>query len=236
MSENQNDPTSAPGGIEAIDPARSRLELESLRDERLARLESLERVGAEPLEVARLRLDLAENLNGLGDYAAAWEQARQAFDVFLAAEAWQEAAETCDVLYQAEQPDSIAALGMGVWLGVTYPIDPSTSVALLQHVVEETPANSDGGAVAAVAAHYLADLRGGESRDSLMFFTSQLIAQVARRHRNIEGAEQIKLWMDVLELNDPDVFLPRLAQVVDAIVGDRWWFDRDALRARLPVN
>jgi len=24
--------------------------------------------------------------------------------------------------------------------------------------------------------------------------------------------------------------------MLDAIVGDRWWFDRDELRARLPVN
>jgi len=30
------------------------------------------------------------------------------------------------------------------------------------------------------------------------------------------------------------VFLPRMALAVDAIVGDKWWFDRDVLRGKLP--
>jgi len=42
--------------------------------------------------------------------------------------------------------------------------------------------------------------------------------------------------MDKLELNDPAKFLPKLAQVIDAIVAGDWWIDRDALRAKLPVN
>lgn len=229
-------PKDATAGIEAIAPAQTQLELETLRDQHLDRLESLNNVGADPVSIATAQLDLAEVLNGLGQKAEAWQQARTAFDAFLAAERWQEAAEACDVLYQCEQPDSVAALGMGVWLGVTYPIDPQTSIALLQHVVEETPDKADGGAVAAVTAHYIADLRGEDKRDSLMFFTTQLIAQVAKRHRNIDDQEKLNIWMEMLELNDPDVFLPRMSQVVDAIVGDKWWFDRNALRARLPVN
>ena len=44
----------------------------------------------------------------------------------------------------------------------------------------------------------------------------------------------MNLWLDKLELRDPQVFLPRMAMVVDAIVGDKWWFDRDVLRSRLP--
>jgi hypothetical protein len=28
------------------------------------------------------------------------------------------------------------------------------------------------------------------------------------------------------------IFLPRLGQVVDAIVGDAWWFERDELRKK----
>jgi hypothetical protein len=38
------------------------------------------------------------------------------------------------------------------------------------------------------------------------------------------------------ELNNIDKLFPRLSLIVDAIVGNRWWFDRDELRARLPVN
>jgi hypothetical protein len=35
-----------------------------------------------------------------------------------------------------------------------------------------------------------------------------------------------------MELRDPQVFLPRLGLVIDAIVGDAWWFDRDELRGK----
>jgi len=37
-------------------------------------------------------------------------------------------------------------------------------------------------------------------------------------------------------LNDPDKFLVRLRNVVDVLVQDDWWFDRDALHAQLPED
>ena len=42
----------------------------------------------------------------------------------------------------------------------------------------------------------------------------------------------INKWLDRLGLREPQVFLPRLAQVIDVIVGDAWWFDRDELRKK----
>jgi len=88
-----------------------------------------------------------------------------------------------------------------------------------------------------VAAHYIADLRlEGEKRDSMMFLTMNMISKVAERHSNVTDQEQMNFWMGKLELNDPARFLPRLGQVIEAIVAEDWWYDRDALRARLPVN
>jgi hypothetical protein len=41
--------------------------------------------------------------------------------------------------------------------------------------------------------------------------------------------------MERLELLDPGVFLPRLSLVLGSIVpADGWWFDRDALREKIP--
>ena len=109
---------------------------------------------------------------------------------------------------------------------------------MLQHVIDETPDDSDGAAVAAMAAHYIADLRTeGEEHDSLTFFTNQIIAGVAKRHRGIENdPDMIKMWIEILELNDVNELLSRLSAMLDTIVGDNWWVDRDALRAKLPVN
>ena len=60
---------------------------------------------------------------------------------------------------------------------------------------------------------------------------------MAKRHRGIEDdPEMIKTWIEILGLNDVNELLSRLSAMVDVIVGDKWWIDRDALRARLPVN
>jgi hypothetical protein len=190
-----------------------------------------------PVDRARALLNVAEPLLGLGQGAEAWQYAREAFSVFVDYEHWQEAVETADILYQCEQPDSIVALGQGIWLGVTYPVKAQSTVTLLNHVIDETPDDSDGAAVAAMAAHYIAGLRtDGEEKTSLSFLTTQMIARVAKRHRGIEDQQTLDTWIEMYNLNDVPELLKRLALIVDVMVGDKWWFDRDALRARLPVH
>lgn len=190
-----------------------------------------------PLDRARLKLNIADVLLGLGQMVEADEIAKDIFSVFTESEAWQEAVEACNIMYQSDQDHSIVALGHGVWLAVTYPVKPQLTVDMLHHIVDETPDNSDGGAVAAAMAHYIADLRSkGKERERLIFATAQILAQVAKRHRGISDEEAIHIWMEVLQLNDINELLPRLAKVIDIMVGDRWWIDRDSLRAKLPVN
>jgi len=110
-------------------------------------------------ERAGVQIEIARALQVLGRGAEAWPLGRLAFDAFATAGDWEHAADACDVLYQAEQEGSLAALGQGIWLGVTFPIDPEISVHLLSHVVDDTPDDADGAAVAAATAAFLADLR-----------------------------------------------------------------------------
>jgi hypothetical protein len=190
-----------------------------------------------PIDRAKVNLDIATLLLGLNRTNEAWELGREVFDVFTKGECWGKATEACEIMYQADQELSIAALGQGVWLSVTYPVNPELTVNMLHHIVDETPDHSDGGAVAAAMAHYIADIRAeGKQRDNIMFLTAQKLAEVAKRHRGIEDEDGINLWMELLELNDPAELLPRLAKIIDIMVGPHWWIDRDALRARLPVN
>jgi len=220
----------------ALDEGPSRAELEQLLKEHHRHLAALPE-GAAPVERARVELDIAETLLGLNRKQEAWDLARAAFDRGLAAESWQEAAEACDILFRTDLDGSIVALANGVWLAVTYPVKPLTTVTLLHHIVDETPDKSDGGAVAAVAAHYIADLRTkGKDHDNLTILTSQVLARVAKRHRGIEGEEMINTWIGVLQLNDTGELLPRLGKMLDVMADGNWWYDRDALRARLPVN
>ncbi len=187
------------------------------------------------LQRARLQLDVAEILNALERRKEAWDIAREAFATAMQEESWQDAVEACDVLYQAGQEDSIAVLGMGIWLAVTFPVDPELTIAMLIHLVDETPDASDGAAVAAITARYVVDLRAADDKhESQSFLVDNLIAMVAKRHSNVQDQNAMNSWLDRLELRDPAVFLPRMAKVVNAIVGDKWWFDRDELRAKLP--
>lgn len=189
---------------------------------------------ATPLVRARLQLDVAEMLVALGRKPEAWTLAREAFDTALKDDAWQDAVEACNVLFQCEQDNSIAALGMGVWLAVSFPVDPELTLAMLQHIVDETPNHSDNAALAAVTARYVVDLRAdNESHESQSFFANNLIARVAERHSNVRNQAALDKWMDMLELRDPEIFLPRMGRVVNALVGDAWWFDRDELRKKL---
>jgi hypothetical protein len=201
------------------------------------RHEDLRRVGAASKDLAEVQLQIARTLVGLGRGAEAWPLAREALDVFIAAQEFESAADTCDVLFQSDQPPSLGALGQGIWLAVTYPIDPELSVELLSHIVDETPDEADGAAVAATTALFLADMRAsGRQRENLMFFASQMLANVARRHSGAESQAAFDLWMQKLELREPEKFLVRLRNVVDVLVQDDWWFDRDALQAKLPIN
>jgi len=89
--------------------------------------------------------------------------------------------------------------------------------------------------VAATTALFLADVRAqGTQRENLVFFASQILSNVARRHSEVDTQEAFDLWRDRLELREPEKFLVRLRNVVDVLVQDGWWFDRDALQARLP--
>lgn len=203
--------------------------LEQRIDENRRRIAALP-ADAPAAERVALELEIVGALLDLGRDAEAWDMARAAFDVCIAGKDWEQAVVCCDMMYKADQEHSLPALGQGIWLAVTFPVDPELSVALLQHVVEETPDDSDGAAVAATCAHYLADMRcEGKKREELMMFTGNLLGTVARRHSKVDSQEQFDYWFNKLELDDPEKFLPRLRNVVDVLVQEEWWINRDEI-------
>ena len=234
MSESE-----APSNIEFTAPDDSK---EFLNEELVKKQKQLLQLSpsSDPLERAGLQYDISAimlDIANPGMAEAAWGMAKESFNIYMEHKQWEDAVHCCDLLYRTEQPSSIVALGNGLWLAVTYPIDPELTIVMLNNLIDDTPAKADGAAVAAVSAHYIADLRlEGEKRDSIMFLTMNIIAKVAERHSNVSSQDQMNFWMDKLELNDPKIYLPRLGQVIDAIVADTWWYDRDALRAELPTN
>ena len=192
---------------------------------------------APELERFALTLEIASAHLALEKKAVAWNEAKACFDFFVRHSEWQNAVEACDVLFQCELKDSIIALANGLWLAITFPVNPGTSIAMLQHIIDETPDNSDGAAVAAITAHYIADMRAeGEKADSLKFLATQMVAAVAKRHSQVTEQDMLEFWIERMELKDPAIFLPKLAKVLDIIVDGQWWFDRAELRKQIPDN
>jgi hypothetical protein len=88
-----------------------------------------------------------------------------------------------------------------------------------------------------MTGYYIADIRStDEKHDSNTFLAKTILGNVAKRHSNVNTQKEMDAWLFKLELNDPEIFLPRLSLVINSIVEDSWWIDRDALRAKLPVN
>ena len=234
MSDKELDPGMFGSQLTGIETDPQSLEKQlSLYQQHLAELPA----SATDTDRANIQLDISEALLALDRKEEAWSIAREALDVFLNAEQWQQAVESYNVLFQTEQPASLTALGQGVWLAVTFPIHADTTIAMLQHIIEETPADSDGAAIAAITAHYIADIRTSDDKHhSLTFLTQNLLGQVAKRHSNINTQAELDAWLEKLHLKEPGEFLPRLATVIDVLAEDEWWFDRDELRKKLPVH
>ena len=220
--------------IETSDAKESREFLAAKVTELTDKLDKLPSVVA-PVERAKALLDLANAELGMTQMSEVWNHAKAAFDICIANEEWQLAVEACDLLYQTELPSSIIALGHGVWLSVTYPLEPEYSINMLNYVINETPDDADGAALAAITAHFIVDHRSeGKQQDDLKVLTTNMLAKVALRHSKVETQVGLDVWMDKMDLRDPGVFLPRMGMVVGAIIGDgNWWFDKSELQARI---
>ena len=225
------------GILDADSEDDAAISVEKLEAQLAAAYEQIKNLPAShhPLQKAELQVKIAGTLADLQRGTQAFSEAREAFDVFAQNQQWDGAVQCCEVMFHADQPDSLVALGNGVWLAVTFPVDPELTVNMLSHIVEETPDDSDGAAVAAAAAYYVVDMRAeGTQHDNLSFYANQVLGAVARRHSNVESQEQFEFWVSKLELDDPAKFLPRLRNVVDVLVQEDWWVDREAIWASLP--
>lgn len=232
MSFKQTFDFGSESGEDAVDSTEAlEARLIALRERIIAESES-----SSLMELARLRMDEGELLNALERGDEAWSIVRPIFDLYAENGDWELAAEACDVLSQSGHQDALVALANGIWLAVTFPVDPQVTLSLLQYVIDDTPDDSDGAAVAAAVAKYVIDMRADENNhNDLSFFATQMMGEVARRHSDVKDQEEFDDWSKKLELNEPEKFLVRLRNVIDVMAQDNWWVDRDALRDSIPA-
>jgi len=189
---------------------------------------------ATALQRGAIQLEIGDRQARLGEGAEAWRTARPLVDLYLGEQDWPHLVEALEILFRADQSGSLVALGHGIWIAVTFPIDPVVTVVMMQHLVDASPTDSNTAAVAATVAHYIAAIRGeGGDGDDLTDFTEQLLLLVAG-NQGITGQEPFAGWMHHNGLQEPAEFIPRLGEAVDNLVVGDWWFDRDDLRRLIP--
>ncbi|NCP96983.1 MAG: hypothetical protein GW783_08125 [Deltaproteobacteria bacterium] len=182
-----------------------------------------------------LLLSLSKVCTELNKGEEAWEASREAFDLCMACADWQGAARAGEALFLTNEAGALQGLAHAIWLAVTFPIAVKVTHGILERLINEAP-HDDIAAVAAATAHYIADLRGGddeagqEGRDN----AARIVANVSWSHGGVKDQEAFDIWFRIHNLDDPDTFLPLLASSLDKMTGGDWWYDRDALRARIP--
>ena len=201
--------------------------------DQMQRLDSEDDLGKHHLghQLAILFTDLEQPIE-------AWKAGFPAFEWYIRQHNWEQAVEVCDTLFRSGHENALIALGHGLWLGITFPVDPGLTLAQLQHVIDDTPEDSDGAAVAAAVAAYVVDLRCAENQTSASNDTTLVVGQmlndVARRHSNVNTQDQFNAWFEKLELNNPAKFLVRMRNIIDVLVQDQWWIDRAELQGLIP--
>ena len=216
--------------------AAANARLESI-EQQLRQMQESAAETRDDVELARLNKQAGLALLELGQDTKSWHRTRPLFEEFLGRQLWEDAIEVCEILFRADQTGSLAALGHGVWLAVTFPVSPRITTNMLQYVIDETPDDSDGAAVAAATAAYVYDLRKELVDDTDLYLqTTQMMTTVARRHSNANDQTAFDQWIERLELGDPRKFLVRLRNVIEVMVQDDWWLDRESLQAKLPES
>ena len=179
----------------------------------------------------------AELYQQLEDTNRAWQLARGTVDTFIEHEEWESAVLSCEIMYRTNHQDALIALGHALWLSITYPVDATLTLAQLQYVIDETPSDSDGAAIAAAVAGYIAEIRTQpDDSNDITLAVGQMMHDVSRRHGQVTNEDEFRAWVQRLELDRPEKFLIRMRNIIDVLVQDQWWIDRHALQSKLPEN
>jgi len=205
------------------------------KQQRMVLIRGLQHMALDDPRRVDVLISLSKVCAELEEGAEAWEAAREAFDLCMAREDWQGATRAGDALFLTNEPQALKGLAHAIWLAVTFPIEIKATHEVLERLINEA-AHDDIAAVAAATAYYIADLRGGdnasgkEARDN----GARIVSNVSWSHGGVKDQEAFDIWFRIHNLDDPETFLPLLAESLDKMTDGDWWYDRDALRARIP--
>ncbi|MBD2300035.1 tetratricopeptide repeat protein [Nostoc sp. FACHB-190] len=123
--------------------------------------------------------------------------------------------------------NGIIYLAQAVWLCLRVQVPLDDIVNTLQYMYNLIPQGDEMEALLGAVAMYFCQVRGDEhpQLEELQQLSFKMLAGAATA-QGIEIQEALTTWFVQQRLNDPNYFIPCLVQLLEAIVGDEWLFER----------
>ena len=147
--------------------------------------------------------------------------------------AWIDVTTVLGNLGMREDQDATGFLAQAFCLALRVAVPADDAVGLAAALLTRIGAESDAGPLVAAAGNFVAHNRGSEhpKQEEMQRLGGGMIEACAEAHGVAEDEDSILAWFKSQGLDDPDQFIPKLDEALEAIVGDEnWLFDRSAVR------
>jgi len=179
----------------------------------------------------------AATLNNMADIAYQQGDNQKALELFTqSAQAFGQARAYVDLVTVLNNLDAISEKGnciylaQAVWLCIRLQAPLQNTLEILQDFFNAVPQGDPLESLLATTANFLC-IRRGEGNPQLpqLQELSTKMLMGAASAQGIATPEDLEAWMTRSQFNDPNVFLPRLNQRLEDLVGDGWLFEREGL-------
>jgi len=166
-----------------------------------------------------------------GDKAQALALNLQAAQALAQSDAYVDLITVLSNLGNTAEDNSPIYLAQAVWLALRVQGPLESTVQRFVTLYQQVPSGDALEALLAAATQDLCAVRGnGHPRfDPMQAFSDQMMAHAAKQ-QGIETQAAYDTWVNEQQLDEPAVFVPKLQQRLEAIVGDQWLFDRSKLQ------
>ncbi|MBF0192129.1 MAG: hypothetical protein HQL99_13465 [Magnetococcales bacterium] len=167
--------------------------------------------------------------------AEEWNENRIAIDQLSRQGQWPEVLELLRRLTTKHKNNEIyKALAQRVWVGLKTQAPAIEVVQSLYHLLNTLGPTHELAPAVCALAQLLAIHRTPDHPDQELAIghTQQMFSMVCGA-LNITGDEEFQNWVKAKQLDEPDLFIPEIIRMLEMMVGDDWWIDREGLQKEL---
>ncbi|NJO78923.1 MAG: CHAT domain-containing protein [Cyanobacteria bacterium RM1_2_2] len=128
------------------------------------------------------------------------------------------------------EANALVYLAQAIWLCLRVQAPLADAIVLIRYMFNAVPQGVELEALLAAMACWLCNVRGEKHPQLAQLQEDSLkLLSIAAQTQGIETQADFEAWFAQEQLNDPAAFLPRLNQRLEAMIGDGWLFDPNAV-------